>query len=344
MPPDDAVPPASAPPSPTVPGRAPALDPSALASLATLSVRARVIVEGAFSGMHHNLHAGTSMEFTEHKEYAPGDEIRRIDWKAAGRTGRYYVKRFEDETEMRTFLVVDASASMGYGRKGVSKLSYAGMLAGAFAYLLGQQGDPSGLMLFDEKTRHYLPPSTRGGQVREIFRLLEAAAPAGRTGGERALGQIGELADKRSLVLVFSDLLDTEPEGLGKTATKAQDDAPGTTPVPRNKARGAVAERLANLSARGHDVVMFHVLDPDEIELPFDDLMFFEGLEPGDTRTLLAEAADLRDAFREESSAFRERWRQACLESGIEYRLVPTNAAPADVLRTFLSGRRGGRR
>src|SRR4249920_2854831 len=112
--------------APPPPSGSPAMDPGELAGLATLSLRARVIVEGAFSGMHHNLHAGTSMEFTEHKEYAPGDEIRRIDWKAVGRVDRYYVKRFEDETEMRTFLVVDSSASMGYGRRGVSKLTYAG--------------------------------------------------------------------------------------------------------------------------------------------------------------------------------------------------------------------------
>jgi uncharacterized protein (DUF58 family) len=336
LPPDDNA------PTPAVPQRPPVLDPAALASLANLSVRARVIVEGAFSGMHHNLHAGTSMEFTEHKEYAPGDEIRRIDWKAAGRTGRYYVKRFEDETEMRTFLLVDASASMGYGRQGVSKLGYAGMLAGAFAYLLGQQGDPSGLVLFDDQTRHYLPPSTRGGQVREIFRLLEGAAPGGGTGAERSLGQVGELADKRSLILVFSDLLDVEPDtGATRRASKPNDN---DTRQVRDKATGAVAERLANLSARGHDVVLFHVLDPDEIDLPFDDLMFFEGMEPGDGRTLLAEAADLREAFREESSAFRERWRQACLEVGIEYRMVTTREAPADVLRAFLSGRRRGRR
>lgn len=310
------------------------LDPADLASLANLSVRARVIVEGAFSGMHHNLHAGTSMEFTEHKEYAPGDEIRRIDWKAAGRTGRYYVKRFEDETEMRTFLLVDASGSMGYGRV-VSKLTYAGLLAGAFAYLLGQQGDPAGLLLFDEKTRQYLPPSTRGGQVREIFRLLEGAAPGGRTATERALGEVGELADKRSLVLVFSDLLDAEPDAPAAKRTPAGDGA---------KAAGPVAERLANLAARGHDVVLFHVLDPDELELPFDDLMFFEGLEPGDQRTLLAEANDLRDAFALESRAFRERWRRACVEARIEYRQVSTREAPADVLRQFLSARRRARR
>ena len=115
-----------------------------------MSVRARVIVEGAFAGMHQNPHAGASIEFSEHKEYAPGDDIRRIDWKAYGRVDRYYIKRFEDETEMRTFLLVDSSASMGYGRKGVTKLAYASHLAAALAYLLAQQGDPPGLMLFDE--------------------------------------------------------------------------------------------------------------------------------------------------------------------------------------------------
>jgi uncharacterized protein (DUF58 family) len=318
------------------PSRARALDPTELASLASLSVRARVIVEGAFAGMHHNLHAGTSMEFTEHKEYSPGDEIRRIDWKAVGRVDRYYIKRFEDETEMRTFLVVDASASMGYGRRGVSKLTYAGYLASAVAYLLGQQGDPAGLLLFDDKTRHYLPPSTRSGQVREIFRLLEGAAPAGGTVADRTLQQIGELADKRSVVMVFSDLLDSESEALLSR--------PGKSEAGRPVAKGATAERLANLSARGHDVVLFHLMDPDEVELPFEDLMFFEGVEPGDGRTLLAEAADLREAFREESLAFRERWRQACLEVGIEYRFATTVSAPAELLRAFLSGRRRARR
>ena len=134
-----------------------------IARLGSMSVRARVIVEGAFAGMHQNPHAGSSIEFAEHKEYAPGDDIRRIDWKAVGRVDRYYIKRFEDETEMRTFLLVDASASMGYGRTGVTKLTYASYLAAALAYLLAQQGDPAGLMLFDEKTRQYLPPRTRGG-------------------------------------------------------------------------------------------------------------------------------------------------------------------------------------
>ena len=310
------------------------LDPADLASLANMSVRARVIVEGAFSGMHHNLHAGTSMEFTEHKEYAPGDEIRRIDWKAVGRVDRYYVKRFEDETEMRTFLVLDASASMGYQRRGVSKVAYAGYLAGAVAYLLGKQGDPVGLLLFDERTRHYLPPSTRPGQIREVFRLLDGATPEGATDPAHALGHLGELVDKRSLIIFFSDLLDAEREAdmpPPGSAGRRKGEAPA--------ARGLVAERMRQLRARGHDVVLFHVLDPDEVELPFDDLTFFEGVEPGDARTLLAQAADLREAFGRESLALRERWRLACLESRVEYRFARTDESPAEVLRSFLSAR-----
>jgi uncharacterized protein (DUF58 family) len=229
---------------------------------------------------------------------------------------------------MRTYLVVDASASMGYGRRGLTKLTYAGYLAAAFAYLLGKQGDPAGLLLFDEKTRHYLPPSMRPGHIREIFRLLDTAAPAGTTDTARALGEIGEHVDKRSLILLFSDLLDAEPEG-GPPVRRAQ----GVV------ASGQAAERLRQLRARGHDVVLFHLLDPDEIELPFEDLTFFQGMEPGDGRTLLVRAADLREAFRRESADFRERWRQACLETRVEYRFARTDARPADVLREFLATR-----
>ncbi len=312
-------------------GRTPALGPRELAQLATMALRARVIVQGAFAGMHHNLHAGTSMEFSEHKEYAPGDEIRRIDWKAAGRADRYYIKRFEDETEMRTFLLLDTSASMGYGRKGPSKLAYSSYLAGALAYLLAQQGDPAGLLLFSENTRNYLPPSTRSGHIREVLRLLENVVPEGQTDPARAVSHMGELADKRSLVIVFSDLLDAE----GGPRVMA-----GQTPP---TAEGPLAERLRQLRARGHDVVLFHILDPDEVELPFEDLSLFEGIEPGDTRTLLAEGADLKDAFRRESLALRERWRLACLESRVEYRFAKSDTPPAEILRAFVAARANGR-
>jgi uncharacterized protein (DUF58 family) len=303
--------------SPTTEPRPLALDPLDLARLASMAVRARVIVEGAFAGMHHNPHAGTSIEFAEHKEYAPGDDIRHIDWKAVGRVGRYYVKRFEDETEMRTFLLVDASASMGYQRRGVSKLAYASYLAAALGYLLAQQGDPAGLLLFDERTRQYLPPRTRGGHIRDLLLALDGAYPAGRTEPGRALGHVGELADRRSLVILMSDLLDAPAD---------------------------LADRLRQLRSRGHDVALFHLLDPDEVELPFEELTDFEGLEPEDARRLLVDPRDLAASFRRESLALRERWRLACLEARVEYRFAATDEAPADVLRAFLFGRQRARK
>ena len=293
------------------------LDPLDLARLASLAVRARVIVEGAFAGTHHNPHTGTSIEFAEHKEYAPGDDVRHMDWKAVGRVGRYYIKRFEDETEMRTFLLVDSSASMGYRRAGLSKLEYATYLAAAIGYLLAQQGDPSGLVLFDEKTRQYLPPRTRGGHVRDLLLALDGAYAAGRTQPGLALAYVGELADRRSLVILLADLLDAPPD---------------------------LGERLRQLRSRGHDVVLFHLLDPDEVELPYDDLTHFEGMEPDDARRLLCDPRDLAASFRRESLALRERWRLACLEARVEYIFATTDLPPAHVLRSLLFARQRTRR
>jgi len=293
------------------------LDPLDIARLESMAVRARVIVEGAFAGMHQNPHAGASIEFSEHKEYAPGDDIRRIDWKAAGRVDRYYIKRFEDETEMRTFLLVDASASMGYGRKGPSKLAYASYLAAALAYLLAQQGDPAGLLVFDEGTRHYLPPRTRGGHIRDLLAALDAVYPAGRTEPGRALAHVGEMADRRSLVVLFTDLLDAPAD---------------------------LADRLRQLRSRGNDVVLFQLLDPDEVELPFDELTEFEAMEPDDARRLLVDPRDLAASFRRESAALRERWRQICLEARVEHRFATTADPPAEVLRGFLFARQRTRK
>jgi len=297
------------------------LAPVELAKLGSLAVRARTIVEGALSGMHRNLHPGASLEFTEHKEYAPGDDVRRIDWKAVARTDRYTVKRFEDETEMRMLLIFDSSASMAYQRTSVSKLEFASYLGAALAYLVGQQHDAAGVLAFDSETRALLPPSTRAGQIREVLLALEGLSASGKTDPARGFETAIEICDKRSLVVVFSDLLDVEPAVTG------------------NAAAGVMAERLRQLRARGHDVVLFHILDPDEVNLPFEELIHFEGMEPGDSRTLLAEARDLAQAFGEESEALRARWRAACLEAQIEYRFASTDQPPAEVLRNFLAER-----
>ncbi|HEY5088823.1 MAG TPA: DUF58 domain-containing protein [Polyangia bacterium] len=294
-----------------------ALDPQDIARLESMSVRARVIVEGAFAGLHQNPHAGASIEFAEHKEYAPGDDIRRIDWKAVGRVDRYYLKRFEDETEMRTFLLLDASASMGYGRRGPSKLAYGSYLAAALAYLLAQQGDPAGLLLFDDRTRQYLPPRTRGGHIRDLLIALEAVTPAGRTEPGRALAHVAEMADRRSLIVLFSDLLDAPAD---------------------------LADRLRQVRSRGNDVVVFQILDPDEVELPYDEVTAFEAMEPDDARRLLVDPRDLAASFRRESLALRERWRQICVEARVEYQFATTVEPPAEVLRAFLFARQRARR
>lgn len=286
-----------------------------------MALRARVIVEGAFAGLHHNPSLGSATEFAEHKEYAPGDEVRRIDWKVVGRQDRYYVKRFEDETEMRTFLVLDGSASMGYGRLGVTKLMYAGFLTAALAYLLGRQGDPAGLLIHDDQMRRYLPPSGRGGHIRELLGTLDTLQPGGTTNIAGALERVADLAHRRSLIIILSDLLDVS----------ATEDTP--------TARGPAAEALSQLSARGHDVVVFHVLDPDEINLPFDEVTQFLGMEPRDDRSVVVDAADLRQSFVRESEAFRARWRQTCLQAGVQYRLVTTQEAPGTVLRSFIGSR-----
>jgi uncharacterized protein (DUF58 family) len=309
------------------------LDPVALARLGTLPLRAKVIVEGALTGLHRAAMRGSSVEFAEHKEYAPGDDIRRIDWKAVGRQDRYYIKQFEDETEMRTFLVLDASASMAYGRTGVNKFTYATYLAGALAYLLAKQGDPAGLVVHDSALRNYLPPSAGGGHLGELLRLLDSLAPGGATDLARALGRIGDLAQRRSLVVLFSDLLDAEPDATGV------DEPPARAPD-GDLARGPLAESLAQLRLRGHDVVVFHLLDRDEVDLPFQELTQFAGIEPADVRTLLAEPEDLKESFREESHAFRERWRRTCLQSRVEYRFATTDRAPGQILRAFIGERR----
>jgi uncharacterized protein (DUF58 family) len=267
--------------------------------------------------MHQNPHAGASIEFSEHKEYAPGDDIRRIDWKAAARSDRTYIKHFEDETEMRTFLLVDASASMGYGRKGLSKLAYASYLAAALAYLLAQQGDPAGLVVFDEAMRQILPPRTRGGHIRDLLAALDAVYPAGKTEPGRALARVGEMVDRRSLVVLFTDLLDAPAD---------------------------LADRLRQLRSRGNDVVLFQILDPDEVELPFEELTNFEAMEPDDARRLLVDPRDLAASFKRESAALRERWRQTCLEARVEHRFATTADAPAEVLRAFLFARQRTRR
>ncbi|HXU67730.1 MAG TPA: DUF58 domain-containing protein [Polyangia bacterium] len=285
------------------------LDPVSLARLKNLELRARSVVEGALSGLHRSPHHGSSVEFAEHKEYSAGDEIKHIDWKAYGKFDKYYVKRFEEETELRAYLLIDCSASMGYRGSGVSKLEYARMLAASLAYLLLKQQDQVGMVAFGERLRGYLPPRARSGHLNDLLTALDGVEAQGRTDLPRALAYLSEVVQRRALVVLFSDLLGASND---------------------------VRHLLRGLRARKHDVVVFHLLDRDELTLPFEGTTIFESME--DDQKLIADPGDVRKAYLAELDRFVEGYRSSLREGDVEYHLVDTSEAPADVLVRFLTG------
>jgi uncharacterized protein (DUF58 family) len=288
------------------------LDPRVLARLAGLRLRVRATAEGVLSGLHRSPHHGQSVEFAEHKEYAPGDELRHIDWKAWGKFDRYYVKRFEQETNLRAWLVVDASGSMGWrgDEERLTKLEYASTLAGTVAHLLARQQDAAGLAVFAGKVTRALAPRADAGQLNAILETLAGLQAGGETRLEAAVELLAEKARRRSSVLVFSDLLDRDAR---------------------------MARLVADLRRRRHDVTLFHVLDPAELEFPYDDPTLFLSTEDG--RSVEARGRDVRKGYLEVMGRFLEDARRTCAESDVEYVLVRTDAPLDDVLVPWLSRR-----
>ncbi len=283
------------------------LDPDLLAKIGNLSVRARAVVDGVLTGLHKSPHHGSSIEFAEHKEYAPGDEVRHIDWKAYGRLDRYYVKKFEDETNLRCALLLDASTSMAYGDGEEQKLAHARTLAAAFAYLLLRQQDAPGLSVFRERIDLFVPPRAKTSHFNELAEALVRSEAEGGTDLAAAVEQTAERLQGRNLVVVFSDFFDTQPE---------------------------VLRLLARLKTRKNDVVLFHVLHGDELDFPFEHLSQFEDME-SDTKVLadpVAIAAEYRRVF----GAFVDDLRTRCLSGGIDYVLARSDRPPAEALLAFL--------
>jgi len=281
-----------------------------------MRLRARAVVEGAITGMHRNPHKGSSVEFAEYKEYAPGDDIRHIDWRAYGRIDRYYVKQFEDETNLRGYLLLDASGSMSFHfEDGLTKHFYASCLVAALAYVLIRQGDAPGLLTFDERPGAWLPPSARRTQLDDICRVLDATPAKGRTSLEAALSRIAERVFARSLVVVVSDMLETRDEML-------------------------TLARI--LRRRGHEVVVIHVIDRAEVDLPYEGLTIFEGLE-GEGE-LLVDPDDIRTSFQELFRAHIDGVRDACGRGDIEYFRVFTDTPVEVPIRDFIAQRARRRR
>jgi uncharacterized protein (DUF58 family) len=288
------------------------LDPAVLAKLGTLRLRVRAVTEGVLTGLHRSPHHGQSVEFAEHKEYAPGDEIRHIDWKAYGKFDKYYVKRFEHETNLRAYLVVDASGSMGYRSRpdGLTKLEYASALAASLGYLLVRQQDAAGLLVVQGAVAGAIPPRASASHLGPVVEALEAARAEGETRLGAAVDWVIERAPRRASVILFTDLMDRDEK---------------------------VVKRLAQLGRRKHDVTIFHVLDPAELEFPFDDPTLFLSMEDG--RQVEAHGRDVRKGYLEVLGRWLEETKRTAAEADVDYVLARTDRPLDEVILPFLARR-----
>ena len=277
------------------------IDPVQLARFGALPIQARVIVEGALSGLHRASVHGSSVEFAEHKEYSPGDELRHVDWKAYAKGDRYYVKQYEQESQLTVYLVLDASASMKFGGGGIPKLEYAGLALAAIAYLVSQQQDNVGLIACGDRALDTLvPPRARTTHLHDLLAVLDQVMTRGGAGDEspaRALARIAELTRRRrALIIVASDLFDADDQTVGA---------------------------LCQLRAQHHDVSVLHVLDPHERTLPYDGLTEFHALES--TNRMLVNPASIRREYVAKMDAFLARSRDTLAAGGVDYHLVSTD-------------------
>jgi uncharacterized protein (DUF58 family) len=286
-------------------------DPKVLAGISNLYLRARWVVEGMMSGVHRSRAKGFSVEFEEHREYSPGDEIRRIDWKALGKFDRYFIKEYEDETNLRAYLVLDTSASMDYASNGITKFDYGCTLAASLAYLILKQQDAAGLVTFSSRVEAFIPPKAKRDYLIQILHALENRGPAGETNVGKILEDIGGQIKRRGLVILVSDLLD-EPE--------------------------QVLKGLRLFRFKGNDVIVFHLLDQAELDLPFDGNILFEDLEAANLK-VVADPRSIRNTYREVVQEFINEMRKQCRDSSIDYQLISTSTPLDQALASYLSWR-----
>ena len=291
------------------------LNPRTLARIASLDLRARLVIEGLMAGMHRSPYQGISVEFIQHRQYVPGDDIRHVDWKVFGKTDKVYLKQYLEETNLHLICVVDASESMGYSSisedgKTWSKYDHATAIAAALAYLAIQQQDSVGLAVFDQELRRYFKPSNSPGQWKTITKELQQVPRLKKTGTGRVLDQLAEKLTHRSLVVLLSDFFDDVD---------------------------SIQNGLRHLRYRKHEVMAFQILDPMEIEFPFDDVTLFKGLE--EAGELLTEPQSLRAGYLAELAAFTARLKKLCRGMHIDF-VQMNSGEPLDVaLSGFLATR-----
>ncbi|MFW6158247.1 MAG: DUF58 domain-containing protein [Planctomycetota bacterium] len=288
------------------------LKPDVLAKVARFDLKAKFLIEGFFSGLHRSPFKGFSAEFSDHRKYVPGDDIKDLDWKVYARTNKYYVKQFEAETNMECYLVVDASASMGYGTTGLTKLEYATYLAGALAFLVISQQDSVGLITFDDAIRALVEPRSKRKHIIRILKLLNDTQAGRQSKVSDLLHQAAGGIDHRGLVVVLSDLLD-EPDD--------------------------VVEALGHLRFDGHDVIVFQILDAAEAHFPFAETRRFEDVESGEKIT--ADAGSIKAGYLRALGEFIETYRSELYKRRIDFFAMDTSMSFDRALMAYLMKRSG---
>lgn len=288
------------------------LQPEIVAQLTTMELRARLVVEGFITGLHKSPYHGFSVEFTEHRQYMPGDEIKHIDWKAYAKTDRYYIKQFEEETNLKSYIVIDASASMNYASEGrLRKIEYASYIAGALSYLMVEQRDAVGLTIYDERIRTTIPPRATQSNLRQLLKELEHVTPGNKTGTANSLHEVAEQIKRRGLVIVLSDFFDDPAKVI--TAFK-------------------------HFRHKGNEVIVMQVLDPMERSFAFGTDAIFKDVESQEE--LMTQPWHIQKAYQESMRVFLENYKRECRENAIDYLLLDTSTPFDKALMEYLTKRR----
>jgi uncharacterized protein (DUF58 family) len=286
------------------------LDPLTLAKVHGLELQARLVVEGYLAGMHKSPYHGFSVEFAQHREYVPGDDIKHIDWKVYGRTGRFFLKQYDEDTNLVCWLLLDVSDSMRYGSRQLTKYDYASMAAASLAYLILQQSDSVGLVTFDNQIRHFMKPSSQPSQLKEMIRVMNNGTTQAKTRMAPLLHDLAERINRRSLIFVVSDLFDDVPELL---------------------------LGLKHLRHKRHEVVLWHVLDAYELTFPFQEATLFRGLE--EYPPLLTDPQSLRQSYLEQFGQFVNDLERGCRNQNIDYVQLRTDTRLDVALSSYLARR-----
>jgi uncharacterized protein (DUF58 family) len=284
------------------------LRPEVIRQVARLDLRAKFIVEGFLAGLHASPFQGFSVEFSEHRKYTPGDDLKDLDWTVYAKTEKYYLKKYQAETNLTGYLVMDLSASMAYTyRQELTKFDYAICLAAALGYLMIHQQDPVGLITFDTKVNASLPPRSKRTHLGTMLALLSSLKPAGQTDVAKCLHQVASMIRGKSLIILFSDLLtDADP----------------------------VLQSVHHLRHRGHEVILFHILDEAEVHFPFEGMVEFEDVE--DTQRLTVDARGMRPDYLKSLDEFREHYRVECAKINVDYVPIDTSVNFDKALMEYL--------